>query len=209
MDIEADFNDTGIVYILTNEAMPGYIKVGYTTDIKKRMKDLNTTSVPLPFELFYAKKCADASNVEKRLKGGLSSDRINPKREFFTKDPEEIRLLLEMAPGEEVRLSDEDIDITANERKEIDKQKKRRSNFNFKMVGIPVGAELKYKENDRTVIVKDEKNMVELDDEDISLSDAALTLLNEGGRSWKAAQGAKYFTYEGKLLQNIRDELEE
>ena len=40
-----------IVYILTNEAMPGLIKIGLTNaTVEQRMLSLDTTSVPLPFE---------------------------------------------------------------------------------------------------------------------------------------------------------------
>ena len=42
----------GIVYLLTNPVMPGLVKIGMTTqeDIDKRMKELYTTGVPVPFE---------------------------------------------------------------------------------------------------------------------------------------------------------------
>ena len=48
----------GIVYLLTNPAMPDLVKIGMTTqeDIDKRMKKLFTTGVPLPFECQYARK---------------------------------------------------------------------------------------------------------------------------------------------------------
>ena len=37
----------GIVYILINEAMPGYTKIGKTlSTVKQRMKDLDSTGVP-------------------------------------------------------------------------------------------------------------------------------------------------------------------
>ena len=40
----------GIVYILTNEAMPGYVKIGRTDgDLAGRVRQLNSTGVPLPF----------------------------------------------------------------------------------------------------------------------------------------------------------------
>ena len=38
-----------IVYVLTNPAMPGFVKIGYTTDIQARLKQLHNTSVPVPF----------------------------------------------------------------------------------------------------------------------------------------------------------------
>ncbi len=48
----------GIVYLLTNPVMPGLVKIGMTAqeDIDKRMKELYTTGVPVPFECQYACK---------------------------------------------------------------------------------------------------------------------------------------------------------
>ena len=42
----------GIVYLLTNECMPGIVKIGMTSraDMDNRLKELYTTGVPQPFE---------------------------------------------------------------------------------------------------------------------------------------------------------------
>ena len=44
----------GIVYILSNQAMPGLIKIGSTTEneLKNRLSNLYSTGVPFPFEFF-------------------------------------------------------------------------------------------------------------------------------------------------------------
>ena len=41
-----------IVYVLTNPAMPGFVKIGMTDgiDIQARMSSLYSTGVPFPFE---------------------------------------------------------------------------------------------------------------------------------------------------------------
>ncbi len=46
----------GVVYVLTNPAMPGLTKIGQTTqeDIAARMSQLYSTGVPVPFECRYA-----------------------------------------------------------------------------------------------------------------------------------------------------------
>ena len=53
---------SGIVYILTNEAMEGLIKIGKTnTSVEQRIKELDNTSLPLPFQCFYAGEVHDAN----------------------------------------------------------------------------------------------------------------------------------------------------
>ncbi len=74
-----------IVYVLTNSAMPGLVKIGYTTqdDANSRIGQLYTTGVPVPFELNYACKVQNAEEIEKALHIAFSPQRINPKRNFF------------------------------------------------------------------------------------------------------------------------------
>ena len=47
------------VYVLTNETMEGLVKIGRTTtSVERRMRELNKTSMPLPFQCFYAGEVA-------------------------------------------------------------------------------------------------------------------------------------------------------
>lgn len=55
----------GIVYVLTNPAMPNMVKIGLSTadDVQQRMAQLYTTGVPLPFECVYAGRVANCATV--------------------------------------------------------------------------------------------------------------------------------------------------
>jgi hypothetical protein len=74
-----------IIYLLSNPAMPGLLKIGKTDkdDMAARMRALYTTGVPVPFDCVYA--CVVESNeaVGKALHERFAKKRINPKREFF------------------------------------------------------------------------------------------------------------------------------
>ena len=74
----------GIVYLLTNPVMPGLVKIGMTTqeDIDKRMKELYTTGVPVPFECQFACKVkkGDCAKIEKALHTAFAPQRINANR---------------------------------------------------------------------------------------------------------------------------------
>ena len=69
-----------IVYVLTNEAMPGLVKIGLTTDcVETRIGQLSTHSgVPLPFECYFAAEVNDCAKLEKTLHQLFSESRINP-----------------------------------------------------------------------------------------------------------------------------------
>ena len=73
------------MYLLTNPAMPGLVKIGMTTRVPEvRLKELNaTTSLPYPFKLVGAVKAKDAAALEKAVHDTLEIKRANRKREFF------------------------------------------------------------------------------------------------------------------------------
>ena len=95
-----------IVYVLTNPAMPGLVKIGMTDrdDVKRRMSDLYTTGVPLPFECVAAREIEDreAADIEKALHTAFGPNRVNSSREFFQIDPEQVQALLRVMPGRDV-----------------------------------------------------------------------------------------------------------
>lgn len=38
----------GVIYILTNPSFPQYVKIGYATDVKQRLDELNRSAVCFP-----------------------------------------------------------------------------------------------------------------------------------------------------------------
>lgn len=76
----------GYVYILKNEAMPGLIKIGYTTrTVEERANELyeGITGVPMPFEVAYEYSCEEPQKLEREMHRKLTPHRINENREFF------------------------------------------------------------------------------------------------------------------------------
>ena len=77
----------GIVYVLTNSAMPGLVKIGMTTrdSVDARMKELYSTGVPVPFECAYACEVSssDCVKIENALHTAFAPNRVNANREFF------------------------------------------------------------------------------------------------------------------------------
>lgn len=95
-----------IVYVLTKPAMPGLVKIGMTDrdDVQRRMGDLYTTGVPLPFECVIAREIEgrQALEIENALHTAFGPNRVNTSREFFEIDPEQVQALLRVMPGRDV-----------------------------------------------------------------------------------------------------------
>ena len=108
----------GIVYVLTNPAMPGMVKIGKTSrGMSRRLTELYSTGVPLPFECAYAARVEDESKVERAFHQAFGPYRINPRREFFDIEPEQAIALLELMAVEnltpELRTEAEQVDVEA------------------------------------------------------------------------------------------------
>ena len=103
----------GWLYCLSNPAMPGLFKIGQTkNEPQLRANQLQTTGVPLPFKIEFAKLVNDFTKKEKILISLLEqyTNRINPKREFFKISKDEIFAFFELIDGEYYNNQDIDID---------------------------------------------------------------------------------------------------
>jgi T5orf172 domain len=198
-----------IVYVLTNEAMPGLIKIGRTNgDLATRVKTLyQNPGVPLPFEVFYACEVADATFVEKQLHDAFGDHRISQRREFFRLAPERATAALSLAKINEIRLGDEIFD-TPEEKAEVEAAK-RRSKFRFSMIGIKPGTELQlYKDPTIICTTVDDTNQVNFKGDITSLSDAALQAHAALGDEWASISGPWAWCFQGKRLDDIRKEID-
>ena len=125
-----------IVYVLTNPAMPGIVKIGMTDrlEVHPRMRDLYTTGVPLPFDCVIAREIEDkeAAEIERALHTAFDPYRINAHREFFEVEPEQVEVLLRVMPGRDVtpREAGQSTDLDLDDKEASSKFKSRRSQTN-------------------------------------------------------------------------------
>lgn len=122
-----------IVYVLTNPAMPGFVKIGMTDrpDVQDRMADLYKTGVPLPFDCVIAWEVEgkEAADIERALHTAFDPSRVNPSREFFELKPEQVEVLLRVMPGRDVtpQIAEETSDGQSNDRRASAEYKNSRS----------------------------------------------------------------------------------
>lgn len=197
-----------IVYVLTNEVMPGVVKIGRTSDsVEARLTHLSSHSgVPLPFECYFAAEVDDGSRIEKTLHQLFAETRINPKREFFRLDPEKVVLAIsigsfkEVTPGGAV--------VEPEEQEALEKVKARRPKIRLDAIGIKAGDELTLSRDESIHATVTNDGKVQYENEILSLSLAALKALHKLGYKTPSASGAEYWMFEGELLDERRRRME-
>lgn len=197
-----------IVYVLTNPAMPGLVKIGKTTqeEVDMRMKQLYSTGVPVPFECVFACRVPDASVVERALHHAFGQVRINPTREFFRIEPERVVSILKLLHIEEVTQELEksiESDATqADLQAGQELKRSRRPRMDFSELGIPVGAVLIYREGDHQATVNGPKSVI------FQGTECSLTMATrrvKGLEEDYPLQPAPYWTFNGRTLKEIYD----
>lgn len=188
--------------------MPGYVKIGKTNnDLAQRVRDLSSsTSVPLPFTVFYACTVKSANFVEHQLHDAFDNNRVNPRREFFQIAPERVVAALKLAEIENVTPKSNLIET--REDKEAHKEAvERRGRFNFELADIPLGAEIYFGRDESKkakVINLHSVKSIEFNGEVTSLSTSAQKIL---GYDYGIA-GTDYWMYEGETLDERRRRIE-
>ena len=198
-----------VVYVLTNPAMPELVKIGRTENaIETRMKQLDGTGTPLPFECFYAAEVSDFRRVEKALHEAFDDHRIRKSREFFRLSPEKPRAIIRLLEQRDVTPRD-DVVESADDAEALNRARRRRSNFRFSFVDIAPGSILEsvFDESITCEVIDDRK--VRFRGEVASLSVSALEVAHDSGFNWVAIQGPSYWKYHGRTLSEIRSDIED
>ena len=209
----------GVIYILTNPSFPEYVKIGYANNLTTRLKQLNKSeTIPFAFRA-YATYDVDHRLTDKELHNLIDS--LNPDlrsvetfngktrtKEFFAMSPEDAYAILEAiakisgTTDKLHRVTPTGDEIEAEETAEEIKSEARRGPFRFSMVGIPVGAKVAFVDDDSiTAEVVDDRH-IQYNGQVTSLSRLAQDL--KGFEH--PIQGTLWFTYDGKVLNDIRTE---
>ena len=210
--------EQGYVYILTNPSFKeDWVKIGKSSrPVDVRSKELDNTAVPLPFEIFATMKTCKYNEVEKLVHKNidrLSDLRIRQNREFFNVAPQiALDILYDIA-----KLIDDAAIVLYHENKPIvnsnpdnvlQKREVKRSRFKFSMCDIKIGELITFIHTGLVVKVASDDS-IEHDGRIYKLSPFVGTFMPEEKRNTSGAyQGAKYFSYNGRILEDLRKEKE-
>ena len=209
--------EPGYVYILTNPSFKeDWVKIGKSSrPVDVRSKELDNTAVPLPFEIFATMRTCKYNEVEKLVHktiDRLTDLRIRQNREFFNVAPQmaldifrDIAMTIDDA---EVILYHENKPITEKSVDTHTKREVKRSRFKFSMCEIKIGELITFIPTGLVVKVASDDS-IEYDGRIYKLSPFVGTFMPEDKRNTSGAyQGAKYFAYKGRILDDIRKERE-
>lgn len=219
----------GMVYILTNPCLDGWVKIGMTErdDIERRLQELNSpTNIPLSYRCYAVYEVDNPLEVEKRIhsiidrvddslhaREHLDNGRIR-QREFFKISPETAYGIFK-----DIAMLRNDIDKlklytptpVQLQEQEMAESRTRRSNNSFKPLNIVIGDEIAFLYDD-TIMAKvlDEKNQVEFQGESYSVSGLAVKILTEqyGWADNSHINGWRFFTKDGVTLSDLRNQIE-
>lgn len=182
-----------VIYILTNPSFPQFVKIGFASDLQRRLKELNRSeALPYAFRA-YAVYETSGKLTDVALHGLL--DTLNPDlrtietfngksrvREFFEMTPEEAYSILEAIArisGTEDRLhrvepTGEQIQEEAAAEETRSEISARRKPFRFSMIGMKEGDTVYLiTDNSITATVADDDRHVIYNNSRMSLSDLA------------------------------------
>jgi hypothetical protein len=216
-------SDKGIVYILVNPCLDGWIKIGMSekNNIKDRLSELNTpANMPLSFRVYAIYHADNPIAIEKGIHEIIDTINFDLRaREKVDSGRERVREFFRMSPVAALDIfksvakirGDTDvielIEPTEDEQEQEAIVQQRRPNLNLRDIGVVDGSELIFV-NDESIICKAdcENNKLIYEEKAYSISGLAIKLLNEKC-NWnvKSVAGALYFKYMGQTLSDIRD----
>ena len=214
--------EKGFVYILTNKSFrDDWVKIGKSSrPVDVRSKELDNTAVPLPFDIFATMQTVKYAEIEKIIHkqiDRLTDLRIRQNREFFNVEPNlALEILVDLATALDDSVIVKYVDgkpyqIYPHNEIPIHQKcvkKSQRKPFAFSMIGLKAGDIVTFDPLKLDVKVADDKK-VEYEGRLWSLSAFTGTFIPvEMSNKTNTYQGPKYFTYNGKALSELRNEME-
>ena len=219
----------GLVYILTNPCLDGWVKIGMTerNDIERRLQELNSPpNIPLSYRCYATYEVENPLEVERRIhslidrvddslhaREQLNNGRIR-EREFFKISPETAYGIFKdiaVLRGDTNKLKLYTPTLDQSQEQELAENRTKRSNNSFELLNISIGEEISFLYDD-TIIAKvlNKKNQVEFDGIQYSVTGLARKILFERF-DWAEnlhVNGWRFFTKYGISLSDLRDNIE-
>ena len=219
----------GLVYILTNPCLEGWVKIGMTerNDIERRLQELNApANIPLSFRCYAVYEVEDPAMVEENIHSIIDQvdDSLHARelldngrmreREFFKISPERAYRIFKNIAALRGDLDKLKLYVPTEGQaleQEFAERRTKRSNTSFALLHINVGEEISFLyDGPVTARVLDRRNQVEFEGGKYSVTGLARKILTErhGWSDHIHVNGWRYFTKDGVILSDLRDDIE-
>ena len=212
--------ENGCIYILTNPSFPEYVKIGYASDLEKRLRQLNRSeTIPFAFRVYAVYEVEQALTD---LELHKLIDKLNPDlrsietfdgkkrvKEFYAMTKEDAYDILECIAkisGTQDRLKKmkpEGHEIEDEKAAEEIIETARRGPFRFSECGIAEGSELTFIDDPNVKVKVLDDRHIEYNGETTSMSALARRLKGYD----HPTQGTLYFAYKGVILSDLRNKM--
>ena len=218
----------GLVYILTNPCLNGWIKIGMTekNDIENRLKSLNKPSnLPLSYRCYAVYETENPREIEKDIHGFIDDINSNlraieqfanghkRKREFFKMSPETAYRIFERVAkmkNEKNNLKYITPTLDQIQEQEFSENNTKGKNSTFDLFDVNISDKITFLPDKNIVAeVLDNKNKVKFNNEEYTVTALAQKILKEKGKYNKNINGWRYFSKDGRValfdLRNLTD----
>lgn len=186
----------GVAYILVNESMPDFIKVGFASrsSLIDELRAINDASIPMPFQVYFAATVRDRVKLERTIEFIFGEHRVGAKRDFLRINPDLIRAIIELSALSPVEVSDEAQGIAYEDHLEMSRIRAIREQQALKLLHAREGTLLRFvKDRDITCRVVDSGKVL-FEGKRMDPAAAALSVMRAKGYEWDKVFGGDYWT---------------
>lgn len=185
----------GTAFILTNDAMPGFVRFEYTVkdDLANKIRKINDKDLPIPFRLYYAAKVPDCESLDRNLHY-LFSDHCDARdSRFFRMNPDMLRAAIELAATTTVNLSDEELGISPQVRARMEQIKASHDASRFGAFSAKPDTTLYFSKDTSITCTALDNGMVQYEGETVTPQEATLRALHRIGFDWSEVSATDYW----------------
>lgn len=185
----------GTVFILTNDAMPGFARLDFTTkdDLATRIRKINRSELPVPFRLYFAAQVANCELAERNMRYLFADYAEARDATYFKVNPDMLRAAIELAATAIVELPDEEIGISPQEREQMDKMRAYHDALRFEALNAEPGATLCFSRDRSVTCTAIGNGMVEFDGTAATPADASAKAMESLGFDWGEVAATDYW----------------
>lgn len=185
----------GTAFILTNDAMPGFVRFEHTgkDDVAAKIRKINNGDLPIPFRLYFAAKVGDCNLLDRNLHYLFADHCDDRDSRFFRINPDALRVAIELAATAIVELGDEELGLTPDMRARMEQIKSAHDAARFGAYSAKPDTILHFSKDPTITCTALDNGMVEYDGDAVTPAEATLRALRKIGFDWDEVSATDYW----------------